>query len=250
MLNVKKTLTKLLSWAQDKNYVGYDFSNIVDITSYNSQNNLYTCPADGMIKTESNYRQGSYTILMESSGVAVAEGAAPATANAGGSTIICTQVYKGQKFYVTRGANNYGNAYFIPYKLGGGYFIASIFSRLAERWWEYAERKEDSYQNHGCHGRYGRDRKSYDFKHFVQHILRHVLAERSKGGIHTNSTRKCKYEYCSKPFLLFRTIWEYSIIRCMPECSIRHNLKPDNNLHRGIHSVRPHVTIERGWSCA
>lgn len=120
MLNLKKALTVLMTWVKSKNYVGYDFANLVDITSYNSQSNLFTCPADGMIKMESNYRQGSYTILMEGSGVAVAEGAAPSAGNAGGSTIICTQVYKGQKFYVTRGANNYGNAYFIPYKLGGG----------------------------------------------------------------------------------------------------------------------------------
>ena len=130
MLNVKKTLTKLLSWVQDRNYVDYDFSNQVDITSYNSQNNLYTCPADGMIKMESNYRQGSYTILMDSLGHAIAEGSAPANTNAGGGTIICTQVYKGQKFYVTRGANNYGSAYFIPYKLGGvlhsPYYVNSL----------------------------------------------------------------------------------------------------------------------------
>lgn len=39
---------------------------------------------------------------------------------------------------------------------GGGYSLKALFHRLAERWWEYAERKETTHQNASFHnkGRY------------------------------------------------------------------------------------------------
>lgn len=116
MLNVKKFFCNILEWISRRNYVDYKDEDRISIASYSSASNLFTVPADGLIRLECNYRGGSYILLNDESSSIVLQGSS-GSANSAGNTIICIPVFKGQKFFVTR-SNTYSYAYFIPYRVG------------------------------------------------------------------------------------------------------------------------------------
>lgn len=108
MLDVKALLTKTLAWIKEKNYTGLGTN--VDITSYSSSSNQYTIPADGIVRLEGNYRNGSY-IMLYVNGTVFGEATG---ANTGANIVIVVPVLKGQQVYVTR-SNNYCYAGYYPY---------------------------------------------------------------------------------------------------------------------------------------
>jgi len=118
IVGTRDTVERLVEWAQSRDYVGLDWSQQVDITTYNSSSNLYTVPTDGVIRIECNYRQNSYTQLLDADGHSYAQASAPGSTGLVGAVVITTPVYKGQKFYIGRSNNGYGGGYFIPYILG------------------------------------------------------------------------------------------------------------------------------------
>ena len=111
MIDVKALLAKVLTWIKSKDYKAYGTG--ISLSGYTSSNNLYTCPEDGIIQLNCNYRANSHIMLYTSDGTIFAEAAAPGTTGLCGNTIITVPVYKGMSFYISR-SNNYCYAYFIP----------------------------------------------------------------------------------------------------------------------------------------
>lgn len=91
------------------------FGSFVDVSSYNSQANLFTCPTDGMIRLECNYRSGSYVMAYDENGQVMLEGSSNGSTNNAGTTVTSMPVYKGMKFYFNFASNGYSYAYFVPY---------------------------------------------------------------------------------------------------------------------------------------
>ena len=138
----------------------------------------------------------------------------------------------------------------MTYLTGGGYSVTSFmstFSRLAERWWEYVERKENSYSSNG-----------------ESELLNRIAIEkrnskRGKFGIcgysaaeHKESDRLgrgclCGDRFSEHGFVGVRDA-EYRDKR------INHESFYDNKNHNGLCEIYRSrfiaTTSERGWACA
>lgn len=91
------------------------YGTAVNITSYNSNTNMYTCPSDGIVKCEGNYRSTSYMQIFNEDGVCILEAVSNGTNNNAGTSITSMPVYAGMELYCVQSSNNYNYAYFVPY---------------------------------------------------------------------------------------------------------------------------------------
>ena len=90
-----------------------------DITSYNTQSNLFTVPNDGLVRVFCSYRSGSYGRASLSNGETLLQISAPTNSGLQGNNVVTAQVIKGQKIYCEV-ANSYSSVQYAPYILGGG----------------------------------------------------------------------------------------------------------------------------------
>ena len=117
MLDVKKTLNRIISWISNREYAYKGYGTAVDISGYTSASDPYTCPKDGLMRINCNYRSGSYIMGYVDNDLMI-EGAAGSSVGMQGNNIMTVPVFKGQKLYITR-SSTYSFAHFIPF-MGGG----------------------------------------------------------------------------------------------------------------------------------
>ena len=107
--DLKAIFDEILPWRRP---TGYGTS--VDITSYNSSSNMYTCPSDGVIRIQCTYRSNAYITLNNEDGEGLAQCSSTGNANMGGNLLSSTPVFTGMKVYVVNNST-YNYAHFIPY---------------------------------------------------------------------------------------------------------------------------------------
>lgn len=174
MLNVKKLLTKILSLTPTFEYVGN--MNPIHWSSW-------TATDDGIIIADIGFITGGgtgyYYVKDTTANLFVLK---ITTSNANGTQQTrCFPVIKGHTYKVDNYDRVNGSALifnFYKMKLGGGYFL-KVFSRLAERRWEYAEYKENSHQTDAYDWNklhhILRSRCRVGFAHFVGNMGVHIL---------------------------------------------------------------------------
>ena len=114
MLNVKKTLTKILGFVEDKE--SNSAGKFVDISGYNSANNMYTFPSDGYVFAFNAGNTSSVVSIVgdSDSGSTIGIG----SINNGRDSLY---VRKGMKCYVT---GSFGAVRFSP--INGGVLLKGI----------------------------------------------------------------------------------------------------------------------------
>lgn len=137
----------------------------------------------------------------------------------------------------------------------GGYSLkalSEIFSRLAERWWEYAECKEESHQNHGEYERHNRIKGLPYTSNIVQYILRSIVERCNSCRVYSNSINNSINKPRIMWYLPHWDKWEYGRDRCIKILTKRNAYLFDGNIHSCVCAHRSNRLIisERGWSCA
>lgn len=114
------TLNGIMDYLADHAYGGYDETYAVDIKSYDTIDNQYTVPQDGLVRIECSYRSGSYVAVNVDS-VRMAQLSAPQTVNTPGVQLTCLPVFKGQKIRIATSTNTTENkAHYIPFTIRVG----------------------------------------------------------------------------------------------------------------------------------
>lgn len=238
MLNVKKTMTKILDFVEDilgfvENKESNSIGDYVDISGYNSVNKMYTFPSDGYVFTYNAANTSSVLTVVggTDSGSTIAIG----SINSGRDSLY---VRKGMKCYAT---GTFGAVRFNPIN-GGGYFLKVLFHRLAERWWEYAEHKETSHQNTESSTSYI-DGSEYS----GNHSGRVISMGKCAGSKRIHSDRGILYRF---NFLLNEEYndqhkrFNHQPLREKLDKCFRIDLRQCASKHRIV------AISERGWSCA
>ena len=241
MLNVKKLLTKILSLKPMFEYVGN--MNQIHWSSW-------TATDDGIILADIGFITGGGTgYYYVKDNTANFDVLKITTSNANGTQQTrCFPVIKGHTYQVDNYDRVNGSAlifHFYKIKLGGGYFLKvfSIFSRLAERWWEYAESEETKHQTDkqpSSHSRRSAERDILSRQRVCRHIV-HIanrckciarsIERQTKCGLD-----KCRYIGNRREFVQ-NIIQQHLFICDSGRCETQSSLY--------------YLTIsERGWCCA
>ncbi len=60
MIDVKKTLSKIINWISNRGYAYTGYGVSQGITNYTSSSNAFTVPKDGMLRLQTRYTQTNY----------------------------------------------------------------------------------------------------------------------------------------------------------------------------------------------
>ena len=110
-------LNGIMDYLADHSFGGYDENNAVDIKGYNTVDNQYTVPSDGIVRIECSYRSNSY-IAINVNNARMVQLSAPSTVNTPGVQLACLPVFKGQTIRIASSTNTTENkADYIPFDI-------------------------------------------------------------------------------------------------------------------------------------